>query len=92
MIRVSHAGRLCMHVGVCVCFYSVRCEADLRPDCHGFALPVQHHSNVVFGHEIFSTVFPIPSYSKKDSCRYWQNLTLGNFEDLTIRQLADGSI
>ena len=44
------------------------------------------------GHVIFSTVIPIPSFSTKDSCRYWQNLTLGHFVDITIKQLVDGSI
>ena len=58
----------------------------------GFALPVQHHSKVEIGDEIFSTVILIPSYSKKCSCRYWQNLTLRHFVDLTIKQLVDGSI
>ena len=47
---------------------------------------------VEIGHEIFSTVILIPSYSKKCSCRYWQNLTLRHFVDLTIKQLVDGSI
>ena len=57
----------------------------------GFALPVQQHSKVEVGHEIFSTVIPIPSYSKKCSCRYWQNLTLRHLVDLTIKQLVDMS-
>ena len=58
----------------------------------GFALPVQHHPKVEIGHEIFSTVIPIPSYSKECSCRYLQNFTLRHFVDLTIKQLVDGSI
>ena len=50
-----------MHARARVYVNFVRCEADWRPDCYGFALPVQHHSNVEIGHEIFSTVIPIPS-------------------------------
>ena len=73
----------------------MRCEADWRQDCHEFALPVQHHSNVEIGHEIFSTAIPIPSYLKKGSCLYWQNpnsepfcrsnnQTIGRWEQLGI--------
>ena len=47
-----------MRACVCVCVYFVRCEADWRQDCQGFAIPMQYHSNVEIGHEIFST----PSY------------------------------
>ena len=36
---------------------------------HKFSLPVQHHSNVEFVHEILSTVFSIPSYSQRDRCQ-----------------------
>ena len=83
---------MCVCVCVCVCVNSVRCEADWRPDCHRFALPAQHHSNVEMGHEIFSTVIPIPFYSKKGSCRYWQSLILDHFVDFTIKQFVDWSI
>ena len=86
---VSHTSRACVRACVCVCV-CVRLTGDQAVT--GFALPVQHHSKVEFGHEIFSTVIPIPSYSKKCSCRYWQNLTLRLFVDLTIKQLVDGSI
>ena len=85
-----------VHACACVCAYvyvnSARCEADWRPDCHEFALPVHHHSNVEIGHGIFSTVIPIPTYSKNSCCRYWQNRTLGHFIDLTIKQFVYGSI
>ena len=63
MMWVSHIVNACACTRVYV--NSVRCEVDWRPDCHGFTLPVQHHSNVEIGHEIFYTVIPIPSsYSK----------------------------
>ena len=64
-----------------VCVNAARCEADWRPDCHGFALQVQYHSNVEIGHEIFSTVIPIP-YSKEGNYRYWRNLCRPNNQQL----------
>ena len=64
------------------------CEADWLPGCHGFALQVQHHSKVDIGNEIFSTVIPIPSYSKKCGRRYWQNLTLRHFVDTVKSRLS----
>ena len=72
---------------------SVRCEVDWLPDCHRFTLPVQHHSNVEIGHEIFYTVIPIPSYSKilpKTHSRPFgrsYNQTIGRWEHLGMISL-----
>ena len=77
-------------------WHGVFCPAMFcpAPDCHRLTLPVQHHSYVDIGHETFSTVgiIPIPSYSKKVSCPYWQNLSLGYFVDLAIKQMVDKRI
>ena len=76
-----------------LCVNSLRCEADWQSDCHGFVLPVQHHSNVDMGHELFSTVILIPSYKKllaklhsMPFCRH-NNQTFGSCEHLEMISL-----
>ena len=73
----------CKRMRVCMCANSVRREADWRPDCHGFALSVQHHSKVEIGHEIFLQSFPFLLIQRR--------AVVGHFVDLAIKQLVDGT-